>query len=902
MKTSIEKIDKNLQIAFTKQNDINSDIKNALSNKVDDSTFEEEVSGIKESVQGLESGIIDTIVPSSPAPTKRGQYVVSEVGVYVNFKDSNNQAISIIEEEFTSGAVYIIFNGTDSRKVVVPIKANGEVKEGDDLAVSGGKIFNLINKKNAMYLIFVQGTLSQSTGQDSPGTWPNRIKTDFVEAIEIENIECNNGYEIDIYIYDQDKMFVSKTGYKTEHSKLIVNGFFRVICKKVNNENLLPTDPNIDVRFFEIKYADKEQIKIVNDKLYTTLKNNAVFVQGTLSQSTGQDSPGTWPKRLKSDYQSTLSIFKIKCLDNQEVNIYLYDEDKNFIRSVGYAVEHLNIVVNGYFRLICKNIDDTNIVPNEANVETELMDYRFKINIEEDNKPIENNNQDFPSFSSIQFGDYINSSLSEKIEVFEQLLDLYPAVWSKSFIGKSTDNLHDIYGYSIIPESYTVTIAITAHVHGNEKYNPCGFLGVLSSISNNYLSQSFLKWIKDNVRWEIIFVCSPTAYVANTRNTGRVNLNRNMDYAWQSTPDTDKGTEPYSLQEAKCIRDYFTSKKHIIDFHLDLHDIPTTNNIAYAPFQNEKWIWMQHMNDITTCLAARNDVNSIRIPYVGKFGSVSNFFNEIIGVPSITPEHVTSWWSKFGYHLDSQIAKSTEQIVAFIYMFSKIYVNPRYTSYYTGLISRSFLTEEFGISSSWDNLRLFNETKKMTSFSHVVTSGINCFIYEPTEYNRTVLIVGGISDDDMNSALVIKNTMEMITKEKEELPMYVSHLKKSRLVFIPILNPENLSEDVLDINNVLIEYLPDYTLVVRGTKNDKSVKPLEIRSSSLHNLTDWSNKNTSIKYILSQGIENQITRRYSCLILNNFETDVYKYGYLTNKWITHVINDIASFFKNEANI
>lgn len=119
-------------------------------------TFTELYNHQGKQIKSIESGIIDTILPSSPAPTKRGQYVVSAVGVYINFKDSNNQAISVTEEEFTSGIVYLVYNGTNSRKVVIPIEANGKVEEGEIRPVGGGKIFDFsLPKKQAEKVMFI---------------------------------------------------------------------------------------------------------------------------------------------------------------------------------------------------------------------------------------------------------------------------------------------------------------------------------------------------------------------------------------------------------------------------------------------------------------------------------------------------------------------------------------------------------------------------------------------------------------------------------------------------------------------------------------------------------------------------------------------------------------------------
>lgn len=100
-------------------------------------TFAELFNHQGKQIKALESGVIDAIEPSSPAPTKRGEYKVTKVGVYINFKDGNGQPISVTQEDFSTGNVSIIFNGTDSRKLVVPITFEGEVKEGDTRGVSG---------------------------------------------------------------------------------------------------------------------------------------------------------------------------------------------------------------------------------------------------------------------------------------------------------------------------------------------------------------------------------------------------------------------------------------------------------------------------------------------------------------------------------------------------------------------------------------------------------------------------------------------------------------------------------------------------------------------------------------------------------------------------------------------
>lgn len=100
-------------------------------------------------IKALESGVIDAIEPSSPSPTKRGEYKVTKPGVFLNFKDANGQPISVTQEDYSSGTVSIIFNGVDCRKLVIPITFEGEVKEGDTRGVSGGEVWKQeINNQN----------------------------------------------------------------------------------------------------------------------------------------------------------------------------------------------------------------------------------------------------------------------------------------------------------------------------------------------------------------------------------------------------------------------------------------------------------------------------------------------------------------------------------------------------------------------------------------------------------------------------------------------------------------------------------------------------------------------------------------------------------------------------------
>lgn len=120
-----------------------------------------------------QGGIQGAITPTSIAPTAKGMYPVSESGVYTNFKDSNDQPISITQEDFESGIVFIVFSGTSSAKVITPVPANGEVKEGDVRAVSGEEVYeynymNLYTNKE-IYISKKAGLKVQNSNYNSTG-------------------------------------------------------------------------------------------------------------------------------------------------------------------------------------------------------------------------------------------------------------------------------------------------------------------------------------------------------------------------------------------------------------------------------------------------------------------------------------------------------------------------------------------------------------------------------------------------------------------------------------------------------------------------------------------------------------------------------------------------------------
>ncbi len=179
-------------------------------------TFIEIINHQGKQIKALESGVIDAIEPSSPAPTKRGEYKVTKPGVFLNFKDANGQPISVTQEDYSSGTVSIIFNGVDCRVLIIPITFEGEVKEGDTRGVSGNEVFsslpeyiesvNLFNENN------VQNNKYVTTNSAIIQTGSGWSCSEFIPVDPVDYYLSGNKNRSGVGFYNKDKEAIRYTG------------------------------------------------------------------------------------------------------------------------------------------------------------------------------------------------------------------------------------------------------------------------------------------------------------------------------------------------------------------------------------------------------------------------------------------------------------------------------------------------------------------------------------------------------------------------------------------------------------------------------------------------------------------------------------------------------------------
>lgn len=763
---------------------------------------------------------------------------------------------------------------------------------------------------NLYSITWEKGSIDAATGKVITTNYDYRVRTNsFIQSTGHIDISTQNNQQVRLYYYTSanEESFESSTGWLNSPVSIDYDGYFKVVVR-YSDDRLFPLSENTAV-------VSSGQVYLKNDEVPTVLQPYAklsdiknvyfpVWEQGGINPSTGQNQTGNFNYRNRtSNLMQVNGPVEITSEDNQQVIVCYYANDSlgSFISATGWQNTPFTLNNQGvYFRLIARYSDDKIFPVAENKVVVNGSDIYVRRSEVDGIDPVFKKFTP-PTFSSVPYGNTLNYTLAQKQDLFEQILTGYPATWTKQLIGKSWNNLHDINAYVVTPDKYTVTIAITCHVHGNEKYNPTGFFALLKLLSEPNLQHEFMLWMRENVRWIIVPFVSPMGYINSDRYTNGINLNRNMDYDWAAIVGQAKGPATMSMVENQNIQNYFMPIRHEIDFHIDCHDMPESPGISYWVWQNKSFVWLKEQDYVESWLVNLNETTKRTVPYEAVGGSYTQYFGEVLGIPSVTPEHSWLWWSNLGLPVDAQIAKATEQLAAFLCMFANLHQQFRGNPFYKKLVERSFLSEQFGIGT-WTKQTLLNKLAATPNW--VATdefNGVMSYTLAPESFTKTILVFAGVTFDNRNSSLIVKEVMEELNRENDKLPLYLQLLKKTRIVVVPLLNenPEFVPESDLQtlVSGFQTRYSPAYIQIVRGVQNNAAVAPIQVRSGDQTYVTRWVKSNVDEVIIGREGIENYITGRYSTVILNNHIAEASRYANGVVRWMEVVMNDLASFNK-----
>lgn len=834
----------------------------------------------------LASGLIaldgNIEVTCNVAGQQCGIFIYDEDGTFLSY----TSPLENYQRAAVRGYVGVVVGWEDGRPIT-PNDVNVTINAGNDTQYLKARNLLLTGEYPARWTL---GSINPNTGEAYSRVNRVRMADEKVPLRGRLVVEAPPGQLATIFSYDREGNYLGYSANLSYHD-VPIDGHFTVGALKDPEAHIAPDEVGVVIRAIPGTEASPMDPRLV--LLATTGELAVVWEQGGINPNDGQQLPRTVRVRLRGGKLPLDGYLSINPnTPDQQLTIFAYDEHGGFLGmsdTVG-AIE--NYPIKGYFDVTLRWVDGGAIIRPE-----DVQDAVVKISrtAGSGGAPVGDTwLNEIPRFSQVPFGYSINLPYAEKEALFEQLVADYPATLTKEKIGESYNGEHDVNVYTLTPDSYSVTVAITMHTHGNEKYNPAGFFALLHEISKPGPKHEFLQWLRTNVRWIMVPFVSPMGYILNTRSTNGVNINRNFDYRWVfNTVDNDKGSAPNSEPETQNIVNYFTPLKDEIDYHMDLHDIPGAGNasIAYMPFQNREFLWESQMENIKKALSKINQAPAGG-KYIGEVGSQNNFFNGNLGIPSMVPEHVNYYWINLGLTPDQQVAKATEQTVAYMYMFKRLFVDRRWDGFYRRKFEVAFGSEQFGFSE-WGVADIHNYFSILDGFSE--TSPGSGIFERPGNTDKTILVIAGITPDNNNSSLVAMRCAERVLDAQE---MYISHLQTATLVFAPVLNPNADAESSLNarVQNLVNLVSPDYTVVVRADLLEAAAIPATVRAGSTLEVTPQTLEAGLSISETKIGIETVLPSPYTVFDLGNQVVGAGLYSHCVAEWVGYVLNDMASFY------
>ncbi|EKB02654.1 hypothetical protein HMPREF9711_03116 [Myroides odoratimimus CCUG 3837] len=349
-------------------------------------TFIEIINHQGKQIKALESGVIDAIEPSSPAPTKRGEYKVTKPGVFLNFKDANGQPISVTQEDYSSGNVSIIFNGVDCRVLIVPITFEGEVKEGDTRGVSGNTVnTDIIVPLDSIGIKIIKGDF-----------FPSDKKEYLIDTVLLSDGKTgrNSGWITILNNLNLKKGKYKTNIYLTELVYLLTYDSNGNIVNKYNNKGIYDgsiewefelTDKEVSIRYC-VREDGLDSYYFNSESANIDTKNSVFASQEYVDENTLKNSDSNLVSRLNSNYSPIFidqypitdfdkrAIVDIKLLDGNIDNL----KDKNgnwiplyltFMRFKGYEQKEVSTTIIQISTSNSEGIveDNKNIIANYSN-------------------------------------------------------------------------------------------------------------------------------------------------------------------------------------------------------------------------------------------------------------------------------------------------------------------------------------------------------------------------------------------------------------------------------------------------------------------------------------------------------------------------------------------------------
>ena len=458
----------------------------------------------------------------------------------------------------------------------------------------------------------------------------------------------------------------------------------------------------------------------------------------------------------------------------------------------------------------------------------------------------------------------------------------------KKSIGYDQSNTYEMFGYIITPNSgYNRTITYTSFIHGNEPYNPLAMIMLFKEIGNKNTKYKLIRWLANNARFIVVFMCNPWGRANNNRLTSTgVNLNRNFDYAWEENVSDEadkKGTAALSEAESKNIYNFFRPYINEISFHVDWHDF-VQNNAAYAPAGNKYNIYDSGIDDVRKWLENANSVKpTSRIPYVNMASSIGNQFADSWGIPSVTSEQSRAYWNTtLKLDLKDCILRAVEMSLNLHVPFLNAAQNE---GAFYGKVNACALRSEKTALNSWESDNIISQMSKISLFT--VSNGI--FTNNISNPAKIVMFITDYNASNNLNKLVLLRVMQEIESINAT---YINFIKKKcKLIFAPFLN------SISDINSAIDTYSPDLVVYVKNGLV-KNFTPIVQTTGTF---TKYIQDNYDYETLLYLDSIESVLSNFVSIKLNEKIDNPDRYGYTVAEWIRCILNSTISLIINGLN-
>ena len=516
-------------------------------------------------------------------------------------------------------ATYLMISVNNSNTSYIVATAYSSISNLEKLSVN--TIISPTNVEWSLGYINAAGGIASST--------KDICTVSYIYAKEGSVIAVDEGYRFNLALYDENKQFVSIVSMRTSPYTVESDCYFRMTL-----ENVVPVV--VEDVSEQSTHADLSAVNTtgINDlcseldsemkSLYWISPTNVEWSLGYINIAGGIASSTKDICTVSYIYAKEGSVIAVD--EGYRFNLALYDENKQFVSIVSMRTSPYTVESDCYFRMTLENVvpvvvEDVSEQSTHADLSAvrvnTLKDTVIDLSAGITQKSVFDKTKAINWGTTIPSNYYIctqteeigfssNTTQYEMYAAFDELLENYQNIMSKTDVGVCSDGINHLYEYTIRPvypsydgqKKHLPKVLIISGQHGFEKTSVFGLYLFVKDLLENWKHSELLSWFRANLEIHIIPVCNPYGWDAKIYyNANGVNLNRNYDCpgftVGEQGTTTYGGEEPFDQPETAIVRDFVNRNLDaflFVDFH-------TNGSAAVTSFSKLNWLSIPKVDD-----------------------------------------------------------------------------------------------------------------------------------------------------------------------------------------------------------------------------------------------------------------------------------------------------------------